>query len=165
MFCYCISFSFCNSDEFYVFHYSYWTLCRRVDELTVELEAAKKCDHENKKFEVAQLQEQSVLLDAQTELKTLVDAIATASQREAEAHETAIGLAKENEELRTELKVLIDDNKRLVELYEQAIVNIGVKQDSSVLQTEDVNEQQNSHPSCGGSTVNGCLQMVHPLML
>ncbi|XP_047085992.1 kinesin-like protein KIN-12G [Lolium rigidum] len=130
---------------------------RRVDELTVELEAAKKCDHENKKFEVAQLQEQSVLLDAQTELKTLVDAIATASQREAEAHETAIGLAKENEELRTELKVLIDDNKRLVELYEQAIVNIGVKQDSSVLQTEDVNEQQNSHPSCGGSTVNGCL--------
>ncbi|KAM0929537.1 hypothetical protein ACQ4PT_001586 [Festuca glaucescens] len=130
---------------------------RRVDELTVELEAAKKCNHENKEFEVAQLQEQSVLLDAQTELKTLVDAIATASQREAEAHETAIGLAKENEELRTELKVLIEDNKRLVELYEQAIVNIGVKQDSSVLQTEDMNEQQSSHPSCGGSTVNGCL--------
>jgi kinesin family protein 15 len=116
------------------------------------LEAAKKCNHENKEFEVAQLQEHSVLLDAQTELKTLVDAIATASQREAEAHETAIGLAKENEELRTELKVLIEDNKRLVELYEHAIVNIEVKQDGnypSVPQTEIANGQQSSHPSCG----------------
>ncbi|CAM0876271.1 unnamed protein product [Alopecurus aequalis] len=124
---------------------------RRVDELTVELEAAKKCDHEKKESEVAQLQEQSVLLDTQTELKTLVDAIATASQREAEAHETAIGLTKENEELRTELKVLIEDNKRLVELYEHAIVNIedNKRNYPSVPQTEDVNEQQSSHPSCG----------------
>ena len=139
-----------------MFYYSYWTLCRRVDQLTVELEAAKKCDNENKECEVVQLQEQSVLLDAQTELKTLVDAIATASQREAEAHETAIGLAKENEELRTELKVLIEDNKRLVELYEHAIVNIEVKQDGnypSVPQTEDVNEQQSSHPSGGGNDI------------
>uniref|UniRef100_A0ACD6A7U1 Uncharacterized protein n=1 Tax=Avena sativa TaxID=4498 RepID=A0ACD6A7U1_AVESA len=138
---------------------------RRVDELTVELEAAKKCDHENKESEVAQLQEQSVLLDAQTELKTLVDAIATASQREAEAHETAIGLTKENEELRTELKVLIEDNKRLVDLYEHAIVNIEVKQDGnypSVPHTEDVNEQQSSHPSCGGNTVNDSLLDYQP---
>uniref|UniRef100_A0ACD5WAD4 Uncharacterized protein n=1 Tax=Avena sativa TaxID=4498 RepID=A0ACD5WAD4_AVESA len=138
---------------------------RRVDELTLELEAAKKCDHENKESEVEQLQEQSVLLDAQTELKTLVDAIATASQREAEAHETAIGLEKENEELRTELKVLIEDNKRLVELYEHAIVNIEAKQDGnnpSVPQTEDVNDQQTSHPSCGGNIVNGSLLDYQP---
>ncbi|XP_044984814.1 kinesin-like protein KIN-12G [Hordeum vulgare subsp. vulgare] len=127
---------------------------RRVDDLTVELEVAKKCNHENKEFKAAQHQEQSVLLDAQTELKTLVDAIATASQREAEAHETAIGLTKENEKLRTDLTTLIEDNKRLVDLYEQAIVNIEVKQHGnypSIPQTEDSNEQQSSHPSNGGN--------------
>uniref|UniRef100_A0A453LU12 Kinesin motor domain-containing protein n=1 Tax=Aegilops tauschii subsp. strangulata TaxID=200361 RepID=A0A453LU12_AEGTS len=129
---------------------------RRVDDLTVELEVAKKCDHENKEFKAAQHQEQSVLLDAQTELKTLVDAIATASQREAEAHETAIGLAKENEKLRSELTTLIEDNKRLVDLYEQAIVNIEVKQHGnypSIPQTEDSNEQQSSRPSNGGNSL------------
>ncbi|KAM3278130.1 hypothetical protein ACQJBY_045785 [Aegilops geniculata] len=129
---------------------------RRVDDLTVELEVAKKCDHENKEFKAAQHQEQSVLLDAQTELKTLVDAIATASQREAEAHETAIGLAKENEKLRTDLTTLIEDNKRLVDLYEQAIVNIEVKQHGnypSIPQIEDSNEQQSSHPSNGGNSL------------
>ncbi|KAI4984891.1 hypothetical protein ZWY2020_017521 [Hordeum vulgare] len=127
---------------------------RRVDDLTVELEVAKKCNHENKEFKAAQHQEQSVLLDAQTELKTLVDAIATASQREAEAHETAIGLTKENEKLRTDLTTLIEDNKRLVDLYEQAIVNIEVKQHGnypSIPQTEDSDEQQSSHPSNGGN--------------
>ncbi|XP_077245216.1 P-loop containing nucleoside triphosphate hydrolases superfamily protein [Tasmannia lanceolata] len=56
----------------------------------------------------------------QMELKTMVDAIAAASQREAEAHETAIILVKENEELRKKLKVLIEDNNKLIELYEAA---------------------------------------------
>lgn len=52
------------------------------------------------------------------ELKAMVDAIAVASQREAEAHETAIILAKENTELRLKLKALIEDNNKLIELYE-----------------------------------------------
>jgi kinesin family protein 15 len=59
-------------------------------------------------------------LNDQMELKTMVDAIAAASQREAEAHETAIMLSKENEELRMKLKVLIEDNNKLIELYERA---------------------------------------------
>ncbi|XP_059429702.1 kinesin-like protein KIN-12E [Corylus avellana] len=59
-------------------------------------------------------------LNDQMELKTLVDAIAAASQREAEAHETAIMLSKENDELRMKLKVLIEDNNKLIELYERA---------------------------------------------
>ncbi|KAM1149503.1 hypothetical protein ACFX15_029711 [Malus domestica] len=56
----------------------------------------------------------------QLELETMVDAIGAASQREAEAHETAIILSKENDELRMKLKVLIEDNNKLIELYEGA---------------------------------------------
>ncbi|BFG34982.1 hypothetical protein CerSpe_212560 [Prunus speciosa] len=56
----------------------------------------------------------------QMELKTMVDAIAAASEREAEAHETAIILSKENDGLRMKLKVLIEDNNKLIELYEGA---------------------------------------------
>ncbi|KAF8039698.1 hypothetical protein BT93_B2034 [Corymbia citriodora subsp. variegata] len=61
-----------------------------------------------------------VNFDDQIELKTMVDAIAVASQREAKAHETAMILSKENDELRTKLKVLIEDNNKLIELYEKA---------------------------------------------
>ncbi|CAI9105872.1 OLC1v1004893C1 [Oldenlandia corymbosa var. corymbosa] len=57
----------------------------------------------------------------QKELQTIVDAIAAASQREAEAHETAIFLSKENDELKMKLKVMIEDNNRLIELYEGAV--------------------------------------------
>ena len=56
----------------------------------------------------------------QVELKTMVDAIAAASQREANAHETAIALSKENDDLRMKLRVLIEDNNKLIELYETA---------------------------------------------
>lgn len=59
----------------------------------------------------------------QRELQTMVDAIAAASQREAEAHETAIILSKENDELRIKLKMLIDDNNKLIELYEKAVAD------------------------------------------
>ncbi|KAG8098161.1 hypothetical protein GUJ93_ZPchr0013g37896 [Zizania palustris] len=143
---------------------------RHVDELTLELDAAKKHDCVNKESEAVELQVQAEtdlhdFPDAQTDLKTLVDAIATASQREAEAHETAIGLAKENEELRTQLNVLIEDNKRLVELYEHAIVNVEVNQDGghlAISQNEDVNEQQNRHPSYGGNTMNRELSDYQP---
>lgn len=56
----------------------------------------------------------------QMELKTMVDVIGAASQREASAHETAIALSKENDELRMKLRVLIEDNNKLIELYETA---------------------------------------------
>ncbi|XP_062212428.1 kinesin-like protein KIN-12G [Phragmites australis] len=144
---------------------------RRVDELTTELELTKKHDDTNKEFKAVQLQEEGDaglhdLPDAQTELKTLVDAIASASQREAEAHETAIGLAKENEELRMQLKVLIEDNKRLVELYEHAIVNVGANQDGNcptIPQTKDASDQQSSHPFGGNSADEDDLLEAQPV--
>jgi len=128
-------------------------MCRRVNELTMELELTKKHDGRNNECKAVELQEQGEaglhnLSDAQTELKTLVDAIASASQREAEAHETAIGLAKENEELRMQLKVLIEDNKRLVELYEHAVVNVEANQDNNCLtipRNKHASDQQGSH--------------------
>ncbi|XP_062214569.1 kinesin-like protein KIN-12G [Phragmites australis] len=143
---------------------------RHVDELTTKLEHTKKHDDTNKGSKAFQLQEQGEaglhnLPDAQMELKTLVDAIASASQREAEAHETAIGLAKENEELRMQLKVLIEDNKRLVELYEHAIANVETNQDincPTIPQTEDASDQQSSHPF-GGISVNKDLLDAHPV--
>ncbi|KAE8656724.1 Alpha/beta-Hydrolases superfamily protein [Hibiscus syriacus] len=55
----------------------------------------------------------------QVELKTMVDAIAAASQREAEAHEKAFKLSQENDELRSKLKGYVEDNKQLLELFEQ----------------------------------------------
>uniref|UniRef100_A0A0A9E7U9 Uncharacterized protein n=1 Tax=Arundo donax TaxID=35708 RepID=A0A0A9E7U9_ARUDO len=134
---------------------------RRVDELTTELEHTKKQHDTDKESKAVQLLEQGEeglhdLPDAQMELKTLVDAIASASQREAEAHETAIGLAKENEELRMQLKVLIEDNKRLVELYEHTIANVEVNQDRNCLtipQTKDASDKQSINPF-GGNSVN-----------
>lgn len=114
--------------------------------MTTELELTKKHNNTGEEFKAAQLQEQGEadlhnLSDAQMELKTLVDAIASASQREAEAHETAIGLAKENEELRMQLKVLIEDNKRLVELYEHAVVNVEANQDGNPVNEDLLNAQ------------------------
>lgn len=64
----------------------------------------------------------------------MVDAIAAASQREAEAHEKAIILSKENDELhlkleaciesndelQTKLKALIEEKNSLIEMYERA---------------------------------------------
>ncbi|XP_066330493.1 kinesin-like protein KIN-12G isoform X2 [Miscanthus floridulus] len=119
---------------------------RHVNELTTELELTKKNDNTDKEFKAAQLQEQGEanlhnLSDAQMELKTLVDAIASASQREAEAHETAIGLAKENEKLRMQLKVLFEDHKRLVELYENAVVNVEANQDGNPVNEDLLNAQ------------------------
>ncbi|TVU44997.1 hypothetical protein EJB05_04463 [Eragrostis curvula] len=143
---------------------------RRVDELAAELEHTKKHDGVNKEIKALQLQEQGEgdshdLPDAQMELKTLVDAIASASQREAEAHETAIGLAKENEELRMQLKVLIEDNKRLVELYEHTIANVEASQQGNCPtfpQTEDANDQTSSNP-LDGNSVNKDLLDAQPV--
>ncbi|AQK61437.1 kinesin-like protein KIN-12G [Zea mays] len=119
---------------------------RHVNELTTELELTKKHDNTDKESKPAQLQDQGEadlhnLSDAQMEFKTLVDAIASASQREAEAHETVIGLAKDNEELRMQLKVLIEDNKRLIELYQHAFVNVEANQDGNPVNEDLLNAQ------------------------
>ncbi|KAL5574549.1 hypothetical protein UlMin_016248 [Ulmus minor] len=66
----------------------------------------------------------TINLGDQMELKTMVDAIAAASQREAEAHETAITLSKEKDELRLRIKVLLEDNNKLIELYERATTEL-----------------------------------------
>ncbi|CAL9121620.1 unnamed protein product [Musa textilis] len=104
---------------------------RRVDELGSQLEEQRKSTHAP--YEGVELPQTNCditsgtgkLSDDQIELKTMVDAIAVASQREVEAHETAIALAKENEELRMKLSVLIEDNNKLIELYENAIAEGG----------------------------------------
>jgi kinesin family protein 15 len=68
------------------------------------------------------------------ELKTMVDAIAAASQQEAEAHEKAITLSTQNnelqlkletfieanKELQSKLKALIEEKNSLIEMYERA---------------------------------------------
>ncbi|KAJ8552062.1 hypothetical protein K7X08_028505 [Anisodus acutangulus] len=91
----------------------------------------------------------TIAVGDQTELKTIVDAIAAASQREAEAHETAISLSKENDELRLKLKVLIEDNNKLIELYEQAVAekNNGTDRGQNCQQEkiEDDNQQHYEH--------------------
>lgn len=102
---------------------------RNVNDLVTELEAEKssklqKEEPQKLQFELPSLtteQRPNIALNDQIELQTMVGAIAAASQREAEAHETTIILAKENEELRMKLKVLIEDNNKLIELYEQVV--------------------------------------------
>jgi kinesin family member 15 len=145
-------------------------MCRRVDELTAELELTKEHGDTNKEINAFQLQEQGEggfhdLGDAQMELKTLVDAIASSSQRETKAHETAIGLAKENDELRMQLKVLIEDNKRLVELYEHTIATVEANQLGSfptIPQTEDACDQKSTNPF-GENPVNKDLPNVQTI--
>lgn len=85
-------------------------------------------------------------INDQLELKTMVDAIAAASQREAEAHEIAIMLSKENDELRMKLKALIEDNSKLIELYEQA---------TSESNNRNVTKGENAQET-GSKVDNGC---------
>ncbi|XP_022756048.1 kinesin-like protein KIN-12E [Durio zibethinus] len=75
-------------------------------------------------------------LNDQIELKTMVDAIAAASEREAEAHERAFKLSQENDELRIKLKGYVEDNKQLLELYEQKAAESGYR---------SLNEADTSH--------------------
>lgn len=82
----------------------------------------------------------------QTELKTMVDAIAAASEREAEAHEMSFFLSKENDELKMKLKVLIEDNNKLIDLYEKAVAENRTKSsDSSEIPWQDTTED---HSDC-----------------
>nr|GEX50852.1 kinesin-like protein KIN-12E [Tanacetum cinerariifolium] len=84
---------------------------------------ATPCQTEKTQFEFPLVTTPKATVSDQRELQTMVDAIAAASQREAEAHETAIILSKENDELRVKLKMLIDDNNKLIELYEGAVAD------------------------------------------
>ncbi|CAK9139417.1 unnamed protein product [Ilex paraguariensis] len=54
-------------------------------------------------------------------VKTMVDAIAVASEREAKLYRTVIVLSKQTDEQRMKLEVLIEDYSRLDELYERAV--------------------------------------------
>ncbi|KAL2461036.1 P-loop containing nucleoside triphosphate hydrolase superfamily protein [Abeliophyllum distichum] len=81
----------------------------------------------------------------QMEIKTMVDAIAAASQREAEAHEMAIVLSKENDELRMKLRVLIEDNNKLIELYERAVADNRKNCEGFLNPQEDEAKNHNHH--------------------
>uniref|UniRef100_A0A7N0UNM6 Kinesin motor domain-containing protein n=1 Tax=Kalanchoe fedtschenkoi TaxID=63787 RepID=A0A7N0UNM6_KALFE len=83
----------------------------------------------------------------QMELKTMVEAIAAASQREAEAHETAIFLSREVDELRLKMKTLVEDNNKLIELYERAAAEISIDKDKfrTALVTNQINEDSSNN--------------------
>ncbi|CAL1403728.1 unnamed protein product [Linum trigynum] len=88
-----------------------------ANELAAQLEETRK--HIN--------EEPSVGMNDQMELKTMVDAIAAATQREAElSNENAEVRSKlearihENEELQSKLKALIEEKNSLIEMYERA---------------------------------------------
>ncbi|KAH9330267.1 hypothetical protein KI387_002375 [Taxus chinensis] len=102
---------------------------RRVDDLMIQIEKFK-VSNSLKAVEMATSTEDTYLQDlesgveglsAQRELKDLVEAISAASQREAEAQGTAIFLAREVEDLRKKLRESVDDNKRLIDMYEKAM--------------------------------------------
>ncbi|KDP42953.1 hypothetical protein JCGZ_23895 [Jatropha curcas] len=112
-------------------------LGRHVNDLLAELEEVRSIVKEGKQqIELSPLSADASVINVhgQMELKTMVDAIAAASQREAEAHEKAITLSKENEELQikleacletnnelqTKLKALIEEKNSLIEMYERA---------------------------------------------
>ncbi|KAK3002205.1 hypothetical protein RJ639_020974 [Escallonia herrerae] len=130
-------------------------LQRNVDDLEKELEAERSVKAAMKE-ETQKLQIQlpslttnhlaPIALTDQIELKTMVDAISAASQREAEAHETAILLSKENDELRIKLKVLIEDNNKLIELYEGAVAENHNKNSDGAQNLQEKNaECHNNH--------------------
>ncbi|XP_024464252.2 kinesin-like protein KIN-12E isoform X2 [Populus trichocarpa] len=111
---------------------------RHVNDLMMKLEEERSYRATNERTEQLELPlstDASVVNgNDQMELKTMVDAIAAASQREAEAHEKAITLYTENnelqlkletfivanEELQSKLKALIEEKNSLIEMYERA---------------------------------------------
>ncbi|XP_074294983.1 kinesin-like protein KIN-12E [Silene latifolia] len=95
-------------------------LDRHIKDLETELKTLRSAEESNDKISTLSSEVPSTLT-SDVELKAMVDAIAAASQREAEAHEVAITLSKENDELRAKIKVLVEDNSKLIELYERAV--------------------------------------------
>ncbi|GLJ17029.1 hypothetical protein SUGI_0294640 [Cryptomeria japonica] len=102
---------------------------RRVDDLMFQIEKMKVSNNTGMEemataTEVNYSQEVEADvegLSAQRELKDLVEAISVASQREAEAQGDAIFLATEVEDLRKKLRESVDDNKRLIDMFEKVI--------------------------------------------
>ncbi|KAJ6403145.1 hypothetical protein OIU84_015128 [Salix udensis] len=109
-----------------------------VNDLMMKLEEERCFRASNEKTEQLELPlstDASVVdVNDGMELKAMVDAIAAASQQEAEAHEKAITLSTENnelrlkletfieanEELQSKLKALIGEKNSLIEMYERA---------------------------------------------
>lgn len=108
------------------------TLERHIKNMETELERVRASNLSS----TAANDISTISLDDQLELKAMVDAIAAASQREAEAHEMAITLAKENDELRAKIKVLVEDNNKLIELYERAVAETNNKVSDRDVNTE-----------------------------
>lgn len=107
-----------------LYHQINYQFCRYVSELLNKLEEERSSRSEKEAVQQTEVRSSpadvpTIKLNDQLELKTMVDAIAAASQREAEAHERAFNLSQENEELRSKLKSYVEDNKQLLELYEQ----------------------------------------------
>ncbi|KAH8497705.1 hypothetical protein H0E87_016837 [Populus deltoides] len=90
---------------------------RHVNDLMMKLEEERSYRATNERTEQLELPlstDASVVnANDQMELKTMVDAIAAASQREAEAHEKAITLYTENNELQLKLETFIVANEEL----------------------------------------------------
>jgi len=124
--------------------------CRRIKDLETQLEGVRSSkdatEETQEKLQIniptATSDINNISLNDQLELKAMVDAIAAASQREAEAHEMAITLAKENDELRAKIKVLIDDNNKLIDLYERAVAETNNKVND--LHAQDHNNEAES---------------------
>lgn len=124
---------------------------RNVNDLAKKLEeerSSKAMNEGAQQIELPSLSTDVPILNFsdQMELKAMVDVIAAASQREAEAHETAINLSKENDELRMKLKVLIEDNNKLIELYEQATAECGYK---NICKAQDAPNGTDPHKNNG----------------
>ncbi|XP_058190636.1 kinesin-like protein KIN-12E [Rhododendron vialii] len=118
---------------------------RNVNDLVTKLEAEKSSKPQEDDTQKSQFELPNIAPNDHIELQTMVDAISGASQREAEAHETAIILAKENEELRMKLKVLIEDNNKLIELYEHAVSERADKGMDEVQNSQEYKEDHCNH--------------------
>ncbi|POO01404.1 Kinesin-like protein [Trema orientale] len=120
---------------------------RNVKDLVTNLEeerSSKAIKEVTAQVEPPSLSTEVPLIGDQMELKAMVDAIAAASQREAEAHETAIVLSRENDEMRMKLKVLIEDNNKLIELYERAAAECNNKSTADPQSAQDHTEMKNN---------------------
>ncbi|KAK1394515.1 kinesin-like protein KIN-12E [Heracleum sosnowskyi] len=126
---------------------------RRLNDLVKEVEeerllqVAMKEEKQKSQLEfplLASDQLTSVASNDQTELKTMVDAIASASQREAKAQEIAVALSKENDELRMKLKILIEDNNKLIEIYEHAVAE-NINKPKAPAPEEEKSDNHSSH--------------------
>ncbi|KAL9354028.1 hypothetical protein Peur_051998 [Populus x canadensis] len=107
---------------------------RHVNDLMMKLEEERFFRATNEKTEQLELPLSTDASVVNVELKTMVEAIAAASQQEAEAHEKAITLSTENnelqlkvetfieanKELQSKLKALIEEKNSLIEMYERA---------------------------------------------